>query len=79
MKKGFYYLKSKYTIRCYYLTGEKKGNKWIEIEGYNDDKLCKIPDAEWMGLMWNFIPKEEEIKRCLYTETNPTEFKLKTL
>ena len=60
--KGYYFLKNIHSIRVYYLSGEKKGNKWIDL-------VCHAP--EWTSLLWTCIPKESELNRCEYSETNP--------
>ena len=65
MNQGFYLIE---TDRCYYLTGTKKGNRWINL----DD-----PDPEWMSLIWTCLPKEKEILKSTYHKTNPTQFNLK--
>jgi hypothetical protein len=62
-------------MRCYYLTGEKKGNKWIEIAGLNDNKLVFLPSPEWVSLMWTCLPDEEELSKCTYSESNPMSYK----
>jgi hypothetical protein len=48
--------------RCTYLTGELKGNKWIELN---------LPNPKWMTLMWFSVDKYQ-IDRSTYHETNPT-------
>jgi hypothetical protein len=61
LKPGFYLSSD----RCVYATGTTKGNKWIYL-------AAKEP--RWNGLMWNcFEPLEE----ATYSETNPTQFKVK--
>lgn len=76
MKKGFYLIDNHITVRCYYLTGEKKGNKWISIAEIDDQELRYFPDAEWWSLNWMCLPKEEELVDAQYFETNPTDYKL---
>jgi len=73
MKRGFYYINTKDDIRCYYLTGEKKGNKWIYI-GCEEGIVLDGP--EWCSLLWTCLPKEEDLKNATFHETNPTEYKL---
>lgn len=68
MKRGFYIVSNDFTIRCYYISGEKKGNKWIEIAGYDDGTLHRYGDAEWMALLWTCLPSEEELKDAIYLE-----------
>jgi len=72
MKKGFYYINSKFSRRCYYLTGEKKGNKWIDIAGWDDNHLIDLPAPIWMALLWTCLPTEDELKDSEYSEENPT-------
>ena len=63
MKKGYYYNEN----RCYFLTGSKKGNKWIDLEDL---------DPEWVSLLWTCLPKEEELSEFnyKYSSLNPTKF-----
>jgi hypothetical protein len=75
MKKGFYYLNTAVSTRCYYLTGEKKGNKWIELAGMNEVKV-PVPNPEWWALNWMNLPNQDELKKTTYSETNPTNIPL---
>lgn len=52
----------KHIDRCYYLTGEKAGNKWIDFT---------VPNPVWMSLIWTCIPNEDELKDCTYSTTAP--------
>lgn len=63
MKIGYYLTED----RCYYLTGTKKGNKWIYLD---------IPDPEWCSLVWTCLPKQTEINKSTYYKENPTKFTL---
>ncbi len=74
MKKGFYYFKTENVERCYYLTGEKKGNRWISLGGINGNEFVNDPDPQWMNLNWMCVPKKDDIKRCIYSEINPTKY-----
>ena len=65
LKKGFFYLKSEWGNRCYYLSGGKKGNKWIEL---------LEPKPQWCTLTWTCIPDDEDLEECIFSEKNPTEF-----
>lgn len=78
MKKGFYYFKTSTSIRCYYLTGEKKGNKWIDIadDCNQTGKMTPISDSQWMSLIWTCLPNKNIIDQCTFHETNPTVFNL---
>ena len=76
MKKGFYYHKDEIDERCYYLTGEKKGNKWIYIGGEHNGKFRTDPNPIWMSLIWTCLPKEEELKEYTFSNTNPTPYVL---
>lgn len=76
MKKGFYYHKGDYDERCYYLTGEKKGNKWIHLGTIDGRDFFVIPNPEWWTLNWMCIPTAEELKDFTYSETNPTRITL---
>ena len=76
MKKGFYHLKNEDFERCYYLTGEKKGNKWIDIKSLGES-LVETHDFGWWALNWMCLPDEEEHKKLVYSKENPTNFKLK--
>jgi hypothetical protein len=74
LKPGFYYLKSKVTERCYYISGEKKGNRWCPIKEINGNELITVIYAGWNSLLWNCLPKDEELSMCEYSETNPTSY-----
>ena len=75
MKKGFYYMKTRNSIRCYYLTGEKSGNKWIDIAGVDGNELVYLHDPQWMALNWMCLPQEVELKKWSdYSEENPTKY-----
>ena len=63
---GFYFLANENVVRCYYLTGTKKGNKWIEMDG--------IDNPEWWSLIWTCIPTAEELTECKYFKQNPTDY-----
>ncbi len=79
MKAGYYYHKTNSDERCFFLTGEKKGNKWIYIGGTGGeipDQFYYLKDACWMSLIWTCLPSEEELKEYTYSETNPTNFEL---
>lgn len=76
MKRGFYYSKDEIDERCYYLTGEKSGNKWIAIGGINGDEFVTLPNPEWTSLNWMCLPTEEELKDFKYSQTNPTPYVL---
>jgi hypothetical protein len=76
MKKGFYYKKSEIDERCYYLTGEKSGNKWIYIGGENDGQFMTVSDPTWMSLNWTCIPTEKELEGYTLSNTNPTPYVL---
>lgn len=69
MKKGYYFWNTFDWVRCYYLTGEKAGNKWIAIKEHEN-----IPNPEWWPLNWMCIPKEEELKNYEYHTENPTRY-----
>ena len=63
IKKSYYSIKmGKHIDRCYYLTGEKAGNKWIDFT---------VPNPVWMSLIWTCIPNEDELKDCTYSTTAP--------
>ena len=76
IKKGFYYHKTADDERCFYLTGEKAGNKWIMIGGDDGDgNFVTLPDAQWMSLYWTCIPKLKELEEnYTFSETNPTNY-----
>ena len=74
MKKGFYLYSTETDKRCYYLTGEKKGNKWIYLGGMGEDGFVYIENPQWMGLNWMCLLKEDELKDCVYFEYNPTNY-----
>jgi hypothetical protein len=76
-KPGFYYCNDPYDERCYYLTGEKSGNKWIYIAGIDGNKKVPVPNPEWMSLVWTCLPKKDELEGAEYSEENPTNFKIK--
>lgn len=60
---GYYYN----TNRCYYLTGSKKGNKWIDLT---------YREPEWWGFAWMCIPSDSELDKMKFSETNPTKYKM---
>jgi hypothetical protein len=72
VKSGFYFLpEMKFgdyiePARCYYITGNLKGNKWIQFGVHN---------PKWVALMWTCIDVDMFIN-TIYHETNPIEFKL---
>ena len=72
MKEGFYYLKTDIMTRCYYISGIKKGNKWIEISWEGET----LPNPEWWSLNWMNLPDKEEQTILTYHETNPTIYNL---
>lgn len=69
MKEGFYYINTTNWVRCYYLTGEKKGNKWISIFEFEP-----IPNPEWWALNWMNLPNKEELTGYEYFKDNPTDY-----
>jgi len=69
MKAGYYLKFTKDWIRCYYLSGEKAGNKWISIREYED-----VPNPEWWALNWMCLPNEEELLEYDYFLKNPTKY-----
>ena len=71
MKRGFYYINT-IIQRCYYLTGDKAGNKWIDI-GYDGESII---DPEWVALNWMCLPDDDDLIDATQHETNPTEFEL---
>lgn len=74
MKKGFYYINSEWFERCYYISGTKSGNKWIDIRTVNEGLSVKIPGAQWVSLNWMCIPPIPELKKMTYHKDNPTKF-----
>ena len=80
LKPGFYYhldINLNMT-RCFYLSGSKKGNKWIYF-GDSDDQQYEfrgVKDPEWVALMWTCIPKAEELNELEYYKQNPTDYEL---
>ena len=76
LKPGFYYLKCEVTERCYYVSGEKKGNKWCPIKEFSDGELFTVSYAGWNGILWNCLPDDKELAECEYSETNPTVYPL---
>ena len=76
VKRGFYYLNNEYSERCYFLSGDKKGNKWIDIAGINGIEKVPMPDPQWTTLIWTCIPKENELSECSFHEENPTIFNI---
>lgn len=61
MKPGYYLCSD----RCFYLTGTKKGNRWIYLD---------IPYPEWCSLNWMCLPKNYDLTDSKYSKTNPTKF-----
>jgi hypothetical protein len=72
MKVGYYYKDTSDYSRCFYFSGIKKGNRWIDIrsEGHT------YRDTMWMSLMWMCLPKESELNNegYVYSEKNPTKY-----
>ena len=73
---GYYFVNTPNSIRCYYLSGSKKGNKWIDIAGIDGDELSYVKNPEWWPLMWNHIPNKEELNKLEYFYYNPTNVNL---
>ena len=76
MKKGFYYINSEWFERCYYISGTKSGNKWIDIRSVNEGLSVEIPGAQWVALNWMCLPPVPELKKMTYHYSNPTKFKI---
>lgn len=72
LKPGYYcHLDIKLDMtRCYYLSGTKKGNKWI----YFGDSDGWVKDPKWVALMWTCIPNAEELNDLEYYKQNPTDY-----
>jgi hypothetical protein len=82
-KPGFYYRNDERHESCVYLSGEKKGNKWIPIRtiAWNDEANANVstlvPGARWTTLSWMCIKSAiEDMPGYTYHETNPTKFEL---
>ena len=68
LKPGFYF-KPEVKIRnyveparCFYITGNLKGNKWVDFDN---------PNPKWMSLSWTSIDKDMMIDTT-YHISNPT-------
>ena len=74
LKPGFYYSLDIHLnmTRCFYLTGSKKGNKWIYLADDEDGEVQYLPNPEWWSLIWTCIPNAEDLNELEYSETNPT-------
>lgn len=76
---GYYLIDNHITQRCYYITGTKKGNKWIETEvmhwceELNRHERLPLPNCGWWALNWMCIPKvgSDELVGAVYYEENP--------
>lgn len=76
IKKGYYIKKSKYNETCYYISGNKQGNKFIELKSLNRGMCLPNNDAKWLDLSWTCV-NVRELEGCTFHESNPTEFKIK--
>lgn len=65
MKTGYYYNKAR--TRGYYLTGEKSGNKWIDLDP-------DLPTHEWWSLNWMCLPSLNEISELDYFKERQHEY-----
>lgn len=72
MKIGYYYKNTSEYARCFYFSGSKKGNRWIDIR--SDGHTYR--DTMWMSLMWMCLPKEAELNSegYIHFEQNPTQY-----
>lgn len=79
LKPGFYYPIdiNLNMLRCYYLSGSKKGNKWIDLAYFEEGETVFLNSPEWMSLIWTCIPTSEELNEMEYSKTNPTTWNLK--
>ena len=72
MKKGFYYINSKWFERCYYISGTNTGNRWIDIRTVDTGLSVKLSNPKWVDLYWMYIPPVPELKKMIYSKDNPT-------
>jgi hypothetical protein len=61
VEPGYYFIDNEYEKRCYYLTGERKGNKWIELQ---------VSSPKWMSLAWTSI-EADMLRNSTYYKNNP--------
>lgn len=75
IKKGYYVKETQYSEICYYITGNKKGNKFIQLKNVQRGMVLPNSDAIWLDLSWTCI-NAKELEGCTFHETNPTVFKI---
>lgn len=76
IKKGYYIKKTQFSEVCFYISGVKKGNKFIQLKSVQRGMFLPNNDASWLDLSWTCV-NARELESCDFYEINPTEFKLK--
>ena len=72
MKKGFYYVNTKWFERCYYVSGTEKGNKMIDIRTVNAGVSVNTNDKSWLEMDAWCLPPVPEMNKFEYSKDNPT-------